>query len=151
MHVVLVEPEIPQNAGSIARCCAATNAWLHLVQPYGFILEDRYLKRAGLDYWPGVRLSVHASWSALEPQLPAERTRLYSARATKTIWSDVTPEVPILIFGRESTGLPTELTERWPRHLVRIPTTDRVRSLNVATAVGIASYEVLRRSGFSPA
>ncbi len=143
-HIVLVEPEIPQNTGSVARLAAATHAWLHIVQPIGFALEDRHLKRAGLDYWPSVMFSVHDSLAALEAMLPRERTYLFTKQAERSYWSAEMQRGAVLVFGRESQGLPQDLLSRWQTATVSIPTTRGVRSLNLATAVGIGSYEVVR-------
>ncbi|MCB9507604.1 MAG: tRNA (cytidine(34)-2'-O)-methyltransferase [Myxococcales bacterium] len=154
MHVVLVEPEIPQNTGSIARLCAATRAWLHLVEPLGFVLEDRYLRRAGLDYWPGVRLSVHRSLDALEAMLPRERAHLFTKRATTLHTEARYSRGDVLVFGRETRGLDEALLERFSDRLVRIPTSSEVRSINLANAASVGAYEVLRQlewPGESPA
>ena len=145
LHIVLVEPEIPQNTGSVARLAAATHAWLHIVQPIGFALEDRYLKRAGLDYWPSVTLSVHESLERLEPMLPQGRTFLFTKQASRSYWDAGMERGSVLVFGRESKGLPAEFIARWAGQGVSIPTTSGVRSLNLATAVGIGGYEVVRR------
>lgn len=145
MHIVLVEPEIPQNAGSVARLCAGARAWLHFVEPTGFILADRYLKRAGLDYWPAVRLSVHPSLDALEAMLPRERTWLLTKRG-RTLYREASlPQGTVFVFGRESAGLPQAFCDRWDDRQLRIPTTSDVRSLNLANAVGIVAWEALRQ------
>jgi tRNA (cytidine/uridine-2'-O-)-methyltransferase len=149
LHVVLVEPEIPPNTGSIARLCAGTGAWLHLVEPLGFDLDHRKVKRAGLDYWPSVRLSVHRSWQALAQDLPWERTWLFSARATSRGFHEVRYERgSVLVFGRETKGLPSELVDRAPDRLLRIPTTGSIRSLNLAQAAAVGVFEVLRQVGY---
>lgn len=145
LHVVLVEPEIPQNTGSIARLCAGTGAWLHLVEPLGYVLEDRYLKRAGLDYWPNVQLSRHPSLDAVEALLPRERTWLFTKRAEALYRDAPLPHGSVLVFGCETRGLPTAFLERWSDRCVRLPTTGSVRSLNLSNSVAIASYEVLRQ------
>ena len=144
-HIVLVEPEIPQNTGSVARLAAATHAWLHIVRPIGFALEDRHLKRAGLDYWPNVMFSVHESLAAIEPLLPADRTFVFTKQAMRSYWDAEMPRGSVLVFGRESAGLPEDFVDRWSRQAVCIPTTGGVRSLNLATAAGIGGYEVVRR------
>ena len=145
MHIVLVTPEIPQNSGSIARLCAATKAWMHVVKPLGYVLEDRYLKRAGLDYWPNVRLSMHESLEALEAILPRERTWLFT-KGGQALYRDVAyPRGAVLVFGRESSGLPEAFVERWAAQTTRLPTSRWVRSLNLANSVSIAAYEVLRQ------
>lgn len=144
-HIVLVEPEIPQNTGSVARLAAATHAWLHIVRPIGFQLEDRYLKRAGLDYWPNVMFSVHESLAEMERLLPPDRTFVFTKQATRSYWDAEMPRGSVLVFGRESAGLPADFVDRWSRQAVSIPTTGSVRSLNLATAAGIGGYEVVRR------
>jgi tRNA (cytidine/uridine-2'-O-)-methyltransferase len=150
LHVVLVEPEIPPNTGSIARLCAATLCRLHLVRPLGFSLEDRYLKRAGLDYWPWVDLRVHDDWRAfLEGEAP-ERLLCFSARARATYL-----EAPFagavrlhLVFGGETRGLPGRLLEEHAGATYRIPIfSPAVRSLNLANAVAVVLYEALRQRG----
>lgn len=149
MHIVLVQPEIPQNSGSVARLCAASKAWLHLVKPLGYVLEDRYLKRAGLDYWPNVRLSVHEDLDALEALLPRERTWLFTKSGTALHYEVAYPRGAVLVFGRESSGLPPEFVERWGARTTRLPLSRWVRSLNLANAASVAAYEVLRQHGWS--
>lgn len=147
LHVVLVYPEIPPNTGSIARLAAATNTWLHLVEPLGYELDDRHLKRAGLDYWPAVRLSVHESLSALTAMLPWERTWLFSKKATQ-VYTDATyPRGSVLVFGQESLGLPQDFLDTYYERTVRIPTTRDVRSLNLAQCAALGVYEVVRQHG----
>lgn len=147
-HIVLIEPEIPPNTGSIARLGAATGAWLHLVEPLGYTLEDRHLKRAGLDYWPNVRLSVHKSADDIERLLPWDRTWLFTKTAAHR-YTDVAFEPgTVLVFGRESKGLPTSWLERYEARTLSIPQTEHVRSLNIAQAAAVASYEVIRQNGF---
>lgn len=147
-HVVLVAPEIPQNTGNIARLCAGTRTWLHLVKPFGFVLEDRYLKRAGLDYWPSVRLSVHEDLAQCEVMLPRDRTYLYTKRASKIHRDPSYGYGAVLVFGRESTGLPADFVARWEDRTVRIPMTGELRSLNLGNAVSIAVYETLSQQGW---
>lgn len=149
LHVVLVTPEIPQNTGSIARLCAGTRSWLHLVEPLGYALEDRYLKRAGLDYWPGVRLSVHPSLEALEALLPRERAVLFTKRADSTYLDARYTPGTVLVFGCETRGLPPDFVERHAARAVRIPTSSEVRSLNLSNAVSIGVYEGLRQLGWA--
>ncbi|MCB9734417.1 MAG: tRNA (cytidine(34)-2'-O)-methyltransferase [Deltaproteobacteria bacterium] len=149
MHVVLVEPLIPQNTGSIARLCAGTNTFLHLVGKLGFSLEDRYLKRAGLDYWPSVKLELHESWDALVEKYDPQALALFSTHATRFYTEFETPADGWLVFGQETTGLPVALRERYAEHLYKIPITGDIRSLNLANSVSIALYEGLRRHGFA--
>lgn len=145
LHVVLVNPEIPPNTGSVARLCAATNTWLHLVEPLGYELDDRHLKRAGLDYWPNVRLSVHESLEALTRILPWERTWIFSKKATKVHTEVAFPRDAVVVFGPESRGLPDDFLELHQERAVRIPTTDNVRSLNLSQAAAITVYEFVRQ------
>lgn len=147
VHVVLVQPEIPPNTGSVARLCAATNTWLHLVEPLGYELDDRHLKRAGLDYWPKVRLSVHPSLEALTSLLPWERTWIFSKKAQKVHTDIIYPRDTVLLFGRESAGLPEDFMEQYQARALRIPTTDNVRSLNLSQAAAITVYEIVRQQG----
>jgi len=156
-HVVLVHPEIHWNTGNAGRTCLAAGAMLHLVEPLGFSLHQRQVKRAGLDYWEHVDPHVWPSWDALENELPTlGDPYFFSAKAKRYLW-DVPlagPADVVLIFGGETTGLPPELQERYEDRLVGIPIlSPRVRSLNLSTAVAIALYEVIRqrRSNGMPA
>ena len=150
LRVVLVQPEIPPNTGSIARLCAATATPLHLIRPLGFSLDDRYLKRAGLDYWPHVDLHVHESWAAFRA---AERPTVlvgFSARATRSyLEAPLAGAGPLhLVFGGETRGLPDEIRAELADRLYVIPLlTPHVRSLNLSNAVSIVAYEALRRRG----
>ena len=148
-HVVLVHPEIHWNTGNAGRSCLAAGAILHLIEPLGFSLDERQLKRAGLDYWEYVGPQVWPTWDAFEQQLPMLGIPyFFSARASRLVW-----EVPfaeqadiVLIFGGETAGLPPELLERYDDRVVGMPIlSPHVRSLNLSTAVGIALYEVLRQ------
>jgi tRNA (cytidine/uridine-2'-O-)-methyltransferase len=148
LRVVLVQPEIPPNTGSIARLCAATAIPLHLIRPLGFSLEDRYLKRAGLDYWPFVDLQVHDSWEEfLAAEQPASLA-CFSARATRSYLDAPFAQAPIvhLVFGGETRGLDERLRATYADRLYGIPIfTPHVRSLNLSNAVSIAVYEALRQ------
>jgi tRNA (cytidine/uridine-2'-O-)-methyltransferase len=153
IHIVLHAPEIPQNTGSIARLCAATDTPLHLVEPLGFKLTDRYLKRAGLDYWPHVQLSTWPDWQAyLEGASPA-RLVFTSSCNRGLMGTDyhrfAYQPGDALVFGSESTGLPDSLLAGQP-HLVRIPIWGCVRSLNIANAASILLYEALKTTGGLP-
>ncbi len=147
MHVALVEPEIPPNTGSIARLCAAVETPLHLVGRLGFVIDDRHLRRAGLDYWPWVPLSVHASWQAFHGAVPGRRLG-FSARADR-VYTDVRfAEGDVLVFGGETRGLPAAIRDELAPDLYRIPiTSPHVRSLNLANAVSIVVYEARRQLG----
>ena len=149
VHVVLVHPEIHWNTGNAGRSCLAAGATLHLIEPLGFSLDDREVKRAGLDYWEHVDLRVWPSWEAFERELPAlGEAYFFSTKATRLFWdaSLGAPADVVLVFGRETGGLPAELHERYPERFVTMPIhSPRVRSLNLSTSVAIALYEVLRQ------
>lgn len=150
LHVVLVHPEIPPNTGSIARMCAATGVALHLVRPLGFSLEDRYLKRAGLDYWPHVDLHVHESWNEALASVAPRTLLCFSARARHSYVDAplASTSRTALVFGSETAGLPAALLAAHPEQTFRIPIlTPHVRSLNLSNAVSIVVYEALRQRG----
>lgn len=149
IHVVLVQPEIHWNTGNAGRTCLAVGATLHLVEPLGFSLDEREVKRAGLDYWEYVDLRVWPSWDLFEEGLPGlGEPYFFSTKATRLLWdaplgasSDV-----VLIFGRETGGLPDHIHERYRDRFIRMPIfSPRVRSLNLSTSVAVALYEVLRQ------
>jgi len=148
-HVVLVHPEIHWNTGNAGRTCLATGATLHLIEPLGFSLDERELKRAGLDYWEYVDLRVWPDWDAFEQHLPAlGEPYFFSTTATRPLWDAPLGAAAgvVLIFGRETGGLPAELHERYRDRFVGMPIlSPRVRSLNLSTSVAIAVYEVLRQ------
>lgn len=148
MHIVLVEPEIPQNTGNIARTCAATGCTLDLVEPLGFKLEDKYLKRAGLDYWPMVTVRVHASFEALLKCYPEGAFYYATTKAPHDYASVAYPRDAFLVFGRESRGLPENLLSRVYERCIRIPMVEGARSLNLSNSVAIVVYEALRQQGF---
>ncbi|HXF94524.1 MAG TPA: tRNA (cytidine(34)-2'-O)-methyltransferase [Gemmatimonadales bacterium] len=145
LHVALIEPAIPPNTGNIARLCAATGTPLHLIEPLGFSLADRELKRAGVDYWDAVELWVHPSWRAFREAIARERCLYFSAHGTRSFWEAPYRDGSVLVFGNESAGLPQRIREKYPERIYRIPMTDGVRSLNLATAVGIVLYEAIRQ------
>lgn len=148
MHVVLVNPLIPQNTGSISRLCAGTDTDLHLVGRLGFSLDDKLLKRAGLDYWPNVRLHIHPDFDHLLGQFTPGSLALFTSHATKP-YSEIPASGDVwLVFGAETTGLPPELRQRFADELYKIPITPHIRSLNLSNAVSIVLYDVLRRHGF---
>lgn len=149
LHVVLVHPEIHWNTGNAGRTCLAAGAQLHLVEPLGFSLDEREVKRAGLDYWEHVRPRVWPSWAAFEGDLATLGTPFFfSTRASQLLWDaplGATEDV-VLVFGRETGGLPAALHERYAERFVAMPIlSPHVRSLNLSTSVGIAVYEVLRQ------
>lgn len=145
-HVVLVEPEIPPNTGNVGRLCLATGAHLHLVQPLGFSLDDRALKRAGLDYWHEVKVTVWESFAALQAAQPADaRWFFLTTKATRAYWDAEFRAGDFFVFGRETKGLPEPLLAANAERCVTIPMPGSTRSLNLATSVGIVLYEALRQ------
>lgn len=148
IRVALVEPEIPPNTGNIARLCAATRVPLHIVGATGFRLDDKAVRRAGLDYWPEVLLSRHTNLDDLNQSLPDARFLYLTTKATKSYVDWKFSPADCLVFGRETRGLPADvLAANWDRCL-KIPMLNpKVRSLNLATAVGIVLYEALRQTG----
>ena len=154
MDVLLLHPEIPHNTGCAARLAAATGRRLHLVEPLGFSLEDRYLKRAGLDYWPLVELTVHPHWDAAAEHLQvasdrplAERLHLFTARGGRSLFEAEFRPDDVLVFGAESSGLPPALLERYADRRRYVPIEPGVRSLNLANVVCLALYTALDRAG----
>ena len=146
-HIVLVEPEIPQNTGNIARTCAATGCVLHLIRPLGFELSDRQLKRAGLDYWDSVEVRVHESFSELEKD-PAARFFFFTTKAERAYTEAEFRAGDYLVFGKETRGLEEELLVEHRDTCVRLPMLAGSRSLNLSNAVAIAVYEGLRQNNF---
>jgi len=146
MRIVLVAPQIPPNTGSIGRLCAGNDVPLHLVEPLGFELSDRYLKRAGLDYWPHIPLSVHPNLDEVLSQHPDAPQWYFSARATRPYWEANFRGDELLIFGSETKGLPADVKQANADRLLTIPHNGNIRSLNLATAVAAVFYEVLRQS-----
>jgi tRNA (cytidine/uridine-2'-O-)-methyltransferase len=154
LHIVLVQPEIPPNTGSIARLCAAIGCRLHLVRPLGFSLDDRYLKRAGLDYWPHVDLRVHEGWEEFCAVEQPNHPLCFSARAEVPYTAAPLAQTdPLyLVFGGETRGLPEVIRATYANAIYCIPIfTAHVRSLNLSNAVAIVAYEALRQRGRLPA
>ncbi|MFW5739627.1 MAG: tRNA (cytidine(34)-2'-O)-methyltransferase [Myxococcota bacterium] len=147
LHVVLVEPEIPQNTGSIARLCAATQCPLHLVGTLGFQIDQRAVRRAGLDYWHLVELHRHLDLAHFRHAQPSARCILLSARAERSYLQAPFRPGDAIVLGRESVGLPEELLGDHPDDVYGIPTLGAVRSLNLANAAAIVLYEALRQVG----
>ena len=150
LHIVLVEPEIPQNCGNIARTCAATGSRLHLVEPLGFDISEKAVRRAGLDYWHLVEVSVHRDLAALFREFPQAAADLWlattkapqdysQARFSPDCW---------LFFGKETAGLPRDFREAHRERCIRLPMVDAARSLNLANSVAVLVYEALRQNGF---
>jgi tRNA (cytidine/uridine-2'-O-)-methyltransferase len=148
LHVVLFEPEIPPNTGSVARLCAATLTPLHLIEPLGFKIDDKHLKRAGLDYWEFVDLRVHKSWNDFVASARPHRLWYFSKRAVKSYTTAEYSSEDFLVFGPETRGLPQQLLDTEPDVMLRIPMMGTgVRSLNLSNAVSIVLYEGLRQLG----
>ncbi len=147
-HIVLVEPEIPQNAGNIARTCAATGTALHMIRPLGFEVSDRYLKRAGLDYWHLVKISYHDSFEELQAEFPSARFFYFTTKGRHR-HSDVKfQDGDFLVFGKETKGLPEELLMKHENECLRIPMCSEARSLNLSNSVAVALYEALRQTDY---
>jgi len=145
-HIVLVEPEIPPNTGNVGRLCLAAGAHLHLIQPLGFSLDDRALRRAGLDYWHEVKVTVWESLAALQAAQPQEaRWFFLTTKATRAYWDAEFRAGDFLVFGRETKGLPESLLAAHPERCLTIPMPGSTRSLNLATSVGIVLYEAMRQ------
>ena len=148
IDIVLVEPEIPMNTGNIARTCAATGARLHLIEPLGFDISDRAVKRAGLDYWHLVELSVYPSFDAFLSSHPDSNLWLATTKAPRSYaGADFSGDVT-LVFGKETAGLPAELRSRYRDRCIRIPIRAQARSLNLSNSVAILCFEALRQQGF---
>ena len=147
-HVVLVEPEIPPNTGNVGRLCLATGAHLHLIGPLGFSLDDRALRRAGLDYWREVRVTLWASFAALRAAQSAEARYFFlTTKSRRPYWNAEFRDGDFLVFGRETKGLPEALLAENEECAFTIPMLEKTRSLNLATAVGIVLYEAVRQTG----
>lgn len=149
INIVLHEPEIPQNTGNIARTCAAVGASLHLIRPLGFSIDDKKLKRAGLDYWHALDISYYDGLEDFFNRNISSQIYYYSTKSPRK-YTDVTyPGKVYLMFGKETAGLPESLLHNNPDRCVRIPMREGLRSLNLSNAVAIAVYEVLRQKDFS--
>lgn len=152
LNIVLVEPEIPQNTGNIARTCAATGGKLHLVHPLGFDISEKQVKRAGLDYWDKLDLEEHESLEAfLEKYKPEENNMFFITTKGKHIYSEVDYSVMdevFVLFGKETKGLPEDLLLKYFEKAVRIPMLPTLRSLNLSNAVAIVAYDILRQKNF---
>jgi tRNA (cytidine/uridine-2'-O-)-methyltransferase len=149
LHVVLVEPEIPGNTGNISRLCAAAGCRLHLIRPLGFSTDDKYLKRAGLDYWHLLDISYHDCFGDLQAIYPKGRFFCHTTKATR-FHSDVTfLDGDFLVFGKETAGLPSSILDQYPEQCVRLPMIGGARSLNLSNAVAVSVYEALRQTGYT--
>ncbi len=145
MQVVLFQPEIPPNTGNIARLCVATQTPLHLIKPLGFSLEDKYLKRAGLDYWPYLAFYIWPDWDHFEKEHTSDKFVLFSKKANKSLYSHQFRGDEMLIFGPETRGLPEWMLKKYSP-VLKIPMWGKARSLNLSTAVGICLYEAYRQT-----
>ncbi|MDD2457692.1 MAG: tRNA (cytidine(34)-2'-O)-methyltransferase [Eubacteriales bacterium] len=148
IEIVLIEPEIPQNTGNIARTCVATGSRLHLVEPLGFSISDRQLKRAGLDYWFDLDLTVWPDFDSWQRAFAGKNLFYATTKAPRTYAEPTYRGDTVLVFGKETKGLPESLLQAHPERCIRIPMQSESRSLNLANAVAIVTYEVLRQQGF---
>ena len=146
-HVVLIEPEIPQNTGNIARLCVAAGARLHLVGPLGFSIDEKAVKRAGMDYWKRLDLRTWGSFSQLQKAHSGSRFFFLSSKVARPYWDMTFRDGDFLVFGRESKGLPATLLAEHGESALTIPMTVGTRSLNLATSAGIVLYEAVRQTG----
>jgi tRNA (cytidine/uridine-2'-O-)-methyltransferase len=144
-HVVLYQPQIPQNTGNIGRTCVATGSVLWIVQPAAFQIDEKRVRRAGLDYWQHLQLNEVASWEHLRERLPQKRYWYFSRFAEQTIWEADFQAGDVIVFGSETTGLPRSIMQPASADAVRLPTDPRVRSLNLSSTAAIVLYEMMRR------
>ena len=148
IHVVLHEPEIPQNTGNIARTCAATGSSLHLIKPLGFSLDDKYMKRAGLDYWSLLDVHIYENLEEFYEKNP-DAVIYYFSKKARHVYTEVAyPSEVYLMFGKETKGIPVDVLKAHEEDTVRMPMREGLRSLNLSNAVAIGVYEVLRQHGF---
>lgn len=148
MHIVLVEPEIPGNTGNISRLCAATGMELHLVKPLGFSVDDRYLKRAGLDYWHLVKVHYHEDFQEILQKYEGRRFYYCTTKAQHRYDEISYSDDDFLVFGKETAGLPEEILAPNREYCIRIPMVTDARSLNLSNAVAVVAYEALRQLGY---
>jgi tRNA (cytidine/uridine-2'-O-)-methyltransferase len=147
LHVALIQPQIPPNTGNIARLCAATDSPLHLIEPLGFSLDAREVRRAGLDYWDKTDLWIHSDWYAFRDAISRDRCLYFSANAERDYRRAPYRDRRVLVFGSETEGMPVRILEKHPERCFRIPMSGEVRSLNLANAVSVVLYEGLRQLG----
>lgn len=146
LHIVLVHPEIPNNTGNIGRLSLATNSHLHLIKPFGFEITDSRLKRAGLDYWQHISLSIYESIDEFYEKNNSKKMVLLSSHGDKSVWDIPFKDDVMLLFGKESSGLPAEILNKHPEQIYKIPLhSNHIRSINIANAVSITVYEGLRQ------
>ncbi len=149
LNIVLVEPEIPENTGNVARTCAVTGAALHLIKPLGFEISSKRLKRAGLDYWDKLDITYYDSLDSFFDLHKSDELYLFSSKGNRSYTVPKYGKGCFLIFGKESVGLPEELLKKYPDRCVRIPMRNTLRCLNLSNSVAIGAYEVLRQFDFS--
>ena len=148
LHIVLIEPEIPGNTGNIARLCAATNTVLHLVHPLGFEISDKYLKRAGLDYWNLVTVREHQSFAEVKAELVGHNFYFLTTKSQKNYCDISYTPTDVLVFGKETAGIPEAILTEHKENCIRIPMVEGARSLNLANSAAICLYEALRQNDF---
>lgn len=151
LHVVLYQPDIPQNTGNIGRTCVAVGAKLWLIRPLGFVLDERHLRRAGMDYWPLLDWAAVDSWREVREQVPEGNVWCIENPARRTIWEATFQPGDLLVFGSESRGLPAKFLDEFAANTVALPMKPQVRSLNLASTVNTAVYEAVRQFGGLPA
>lgn len=146
LNLVLVHPEIPQNTGGIGRLCVSTGSCLHLIQPFGFSLDDRYVKRAGMDYWAHVDLKIYQNWEEFTERNPAAELYFFTTKSKAAYWDVKYPQAAYLVFGNESSGLPKDFYQKYRERMFTIPMGGKFcRSLNLANSAAIVLYEGLRQ------
>ena len=148
LHIVLLEPEIPQNAGNVVRTAAATGSVLHLVEPLGFSLDEKHLKRAGLDYWDKARIVIHKSTAAFFSSIKGGRVFFFSSKGHRRYDEVSYQDGDYLVFGKESVGIDEALLKEHEDDVLRIPMLEGIRCLNLSNAVALVVYEALRQNGF---
>ena len=149
MHIVLIEPEIPGNTGNIARLCAATGIELHLVKPLGFSIDDKHLKRAGLDYWHLVKVHVHENFAEVKAMYPEHTFPYCSTKAPRAHSEAQCGRDDMLVFGKETAGIPEDILKANWEHCIRIPMIEGARSLNLSNAAAIVAYEAMRQLDYA--
>lgn len=149
MHIVLIEPEIPGNTGNIARLCAATGIELHLVKPLGFSIDDKHLKRAGLDYWHLVKVHVHENFAEVKAMYPEHKFHYCSTKAPQAHSEAQFGRDDMLVFGKETAGIPEDILKANWEHCIRIPMIEGARSLNLSNAAAIVAYEAMRQLDYA--
>ena len=149
MHIVLIEPEIPGNTGNIARLCAAPGIELHLVKPLGFPIDDKHLKRAGLDYWHLVKVHVHENFAEVKAMYPEHKFHYCSTKAPRAHSEAQFGRDDMLVFGKETAGIPEDILKANWEHCIRIPMIEGARSLNLSNAAAIVAYEAMRQLDYA--